>query len=306
MLYDNHLIKKLFSCFDPELEISGIKTFGGGLYNEAFLVITQKIPKYKCDKFVLRIAPPVNIAKLFYEINMMNSEPVIHRLVLDKTSIPAPPIFFWDFSKKEIESDYLIMEFLKGKSGYYSRHELGTFVRQLHSIEGEHFGYPERGHLQIKSSWKETFFYYVENIFKDCLNVQAISQNECSWFINIFQKHENVIKETKPCLLHLDLWSANILTENGKITGILDYDRGMFGDIELEFAVLDTYNNAIDDFFKGYGLGRPADKEARIRQKLYIVYELIKYAFIRLARGGSPGVSRNHVNQCKSIIQSIA
>jgi fructosamine-3-kinase len=92
---------------------------------------------------------------------------------------------------------------------------------------------------------------------------------------------------------------------NGRITAILDFDRGLYGDPELEFAVLDTYGYSSDEFFEGYGKPRTAGSKAQIRQRLYVVYELIKYAFIRTARGRSFSTGRSHVAQCKRILQEI-
>ena len=77
------------------------------------------------------------------------------------------------------------------------------------------------------------------------------------------------------------------------------------GDPELEFAVLDTYGYSTPEFFEGYGKSRPVDPEAQVRQRLYIVYELIKYAFIRVARGKSMPTGRRHVEQCKRILQEL-
>ena len=97
----------------------------------------------------------------------------------------------------------------------------------------------------------------------------------------------------------------HILTQNGRITGILDFDRGMYGDPELEFAVLDTYSSATKDFFEGYGQSRPNLEDAEIRRVLYLVYEMIKYAFIRLARGGSYSTARMHIGECRSLIETL-
>ncbi|MFH1881328.1 MAG: fructosamine kinase family protein [Planctomycetota bacterium] len=80
---------------------------------------------------------------------------------------------------------------------------------------------------------------------------------------------------------------------------------GLYGDPELEFAVLDTYGYSSLEFFKGYGKPRPVDSKARIRRKLYIVYELIKYAFIRFARGKSMSTGRSRVAHCKRILDEL-
>ena len=94
-------------------------------------------------------------------------------------------------------------------------------------------------------------------------------------------------------------------SDRGRISAILDFDRGLYGDPELEFAVLDTYGSSTPDFFEGYAKSRPVDADAQIRQRLYMVYELIKYAFIRVARGKSMSTGRSHVAQCKRILKEL-
>ena len=277
---------------------SAVSPVGAGHYNDSYYIDSDK------GKFVLRIAPPDSVPKLFYEIDMMKSEVNIHRVVRQSTDLPVPEIVYHDFSRDIIDADFLIMEFLEGSPGYLDEKELGGYVRQLHAVKSDQCGYPER-QAPTGKSWHDTFQTYVELIFKDCLSCGIIDSDDYKHFLSIYQKHSAVVPDVSASLLHLDLWSQNILTVNGRITGILDFDRGLYGDPELEFAVLDTYGYSSPEFFEGYGKPRPADSKAQIRQRLYIVYELIKYAFIRTARNKRKSVGRSHVTQCKRILQDI-
>jgi fructosamine-3-kinase len=275
-----------------------VSSIGAGLYNDSLYIEADK------GRFVLRIAPPDSVPKLFYEIDMMKSEPNIHGLIKEHTDVPVPEIVYHDFSRDVINRDYLIMEYLEGNSGPFDERELGEYVRQIHAIESEKFGYPERA-APTGTSWPEIFHMYVKLILRDCLSCGVIDNSEHEYFRSIYDRHRDVIGEVRPSLLHLDLWSQNILTVNGRITAILDFDRGLYGDPELEFAVLDTYGYSTPEFFEGYGKPRPDDSKAQIRQRLYIVYELIKYAFIRVARGRSMPTGRSHVMQCRRILEEL-
>lgn len=255
-------------------------------------------------KYALRIAPADSIPKLFYEIDMMHSEPKIHRLVRANTDIPVPEIIHYDFNREIIDRDYLIMTFLPGQPGALDEAQLGRYVRQLHQIQAEQYGYPERK-APTGKAWPDIFAIYVELIFKDCLSCDVINEQECRDFLAVYEQYADVIENTPACLLHLDLWTQNILTENSHITGILDFDRGLYGDPELEFAVLDTYGYSTPRFFQGYGQPRPIGRRAQIRQKLYIVYELIRYAFIRTARNGNLALGRSFVRDCRRILHGI-
>lgn len=291
------------SKIEQMLERAGFQEFtfssiGAGHYNDSYYVDSPH------GRYVLRIAPPDDVPKLFYEIDMMKSEVNIHHLVREHTTVPVPEIIYHDFSRKIIDSDYLVMEFLEGRSGPFTEEELGEYVRQIHSIESDVYGYPERA-APVGKRWPEVFHTYFGLILKDCLSCGVIDDSEHEYFMSMYERHAGAIVDVRPSLLHLDLWVQNILTVDGQITAILDFDRGLYGDPELEFAVLDTYGFSSPEFFEGYRTPRPADSTAQVRQRLYIVYELIKYAFIRLARGGSMPVGRSHVMQCKRLLQEL-
>ena len=277
--------------------VESVRSLGGGLYNDACIL------ECRDGRYVLRMAPPDDEPKLFYEKKMMRSEPEIHRLVNEHTDVPAPAVVHHDFSRQVIDRDFLIMEYLPGGSGPFDKSELGDYVRQLHDIRGHRYGYPDR-EAPMGEVWTELFRRYVEMIFDDCLRAGAIDEAEHRRFLSLYdERWDAMTDEVEPCLLHLDLWSANILAQNGRITGILDFDRGLYGDPELEFAVLDTYGNSTPDFFAGYGEPRPTGPDAQIRRNLYIVYEIIKYAFIRLARGGMRSTARSFVQRCFRILE---
>lgn len=274
------------------------RAIGSGHYNDSYYVDGKQ------GRFVLRVAPADDVPKLFYEIDMMKSEVSIHRLVRDRTDVPVPRIVHHDFSREVIDTDYLIMEYIEGISGFFDQQELGRYVRQIHAIEAKECGYPGRA-APTGSSWPDIFHVYVRMILDDCISSGVIGKSEYEYIMSMYDRHWDVVVDISPRLLHLDLWAENILTVNGRITALLDFDRGLYGDPELEFAVLDTYGHSTPEFFRGYGQARPSDAKAQIRQRLYIVYELIKYAFIRVARGGSMSTGRSHVARCKRILEEI-
>lgn len=310
MLFSSHplsqeMITKLFARFNSQLTIKNLRAFGNGLFNDVWLINTSdRENPYRTDAFVLRVAPVAATPQLFYEKEMMRSEPAIHAFIKEKTAVPVPTIYFHDFSRELLERDYLVMEFLPGQTGNFSHFQLGQIVRQLHELQGTSYGYPGRN-LPVFDTWPETFLHYVELIFKDCLRINAITQAEYDAFLKIYNRQASALHNCEPRLLHLELWSVNILTAENQITGLLDFERGLWGDPELEFAVLDTYGYTTPDFFAGYGRPRPDAPEALIRQKLYYVYEMIKYAFIRLVRGRAPSVATQYVRECQSVLHAL-
>lgn len=81
-----------------------------------------------------------------------------------------------------------------------------------------------------------------------------------------------------PRLLHMDVWSQNVLVNlAGKVSGLVDFDRALWGDPEIEFAVLDYCGTRHAAFWQGYGSERNQFTSAQIRQLFYLLYESQKY-----------------------------
>ena len=66
-------------------------------------------------EFVLRIAPPKDAVFVFYERDMMLQEPGIHRLLLQKTSVPVANILAFDDSHEFMDRNFILMERLPGQ-----------------------------------------------------------------------------------------------------------------------------------------------------------------------------------------------
>jgi fructosamine-3-kinase len=104
----------------------------------------------------------------------------------------------------------------------------------------------------------------------------------------------------------MDIWSQNILIDNkGNITGIVDWDRALWGDPEIEFAVLDYcgFNNAA--FWEGYGKQPEQSKENRVRMIFYHLYEVQKYLVIYTLRRSQPERVIQYKNYALDVIDKL-
>jgi len=92
-----------------------------------------------------------------------------------------------------------------------------------------------------------------------------------------------------PRLLRMDVWSQNILVdEAGNVTGLVDFDRALWGNVQIEFAVLDYCGISESPFWEGYGARRDTSPSAMIRRQFYLLYEVQKYMPIRIWRRNDP------------------
>jgi aminoglycoside phosphotransferase (APT) family kinase protein len=271
-----------------------------GKFNTTFFVDGARKP------LVLRIAPPDDRSSmLFYEHRMMRQEPSLHKLLAKQTNIPVPKIIASDFGHAEIDRDYLIMERLAGtpiseRSDITAPQlnnalmEVGFALRQCHRIEAYNiqtamFGYlGEHQPMVPQLEWIDAFTLMWNMLIDDTVGCGGYSAEEGDDMRRLLDRHIRAFQHyPTSCLLHMDVWAQNILTDEfGRVTGLLDWDRALWGDPEIEFAVLDYCGISKPSFWEGYGRERDTSDEAEIRRQFYLLYELQKYILIRRVRSG--------------------
>src|SRR3989339_613599 len=78
---------------------------GTGKYNTTYFLEGWRGP------LVLRVAPAdERKLNLFYEHRMMRQEPGLHHKILSSTTVPVPEIVAYDFSRKLLERDFLLLK----------------------------------------------------------------------------------------------------------------------------------------------------------------------------------------------------
>jgi len=292
---DDAVLRRLITAHLPidadRLRFQPIRT---GKHNRSFVVHTDH------DDVVLRIAPPQK-GMLFYERNMMAQEPAIHALLREKTSIPVAEILAYDDSHVLIDHTYMVMQRLPGRAlcdmpgvstRFYDRVlvQVGGYLRQMHALTAQQYGYLGAHHpMEPQATWWEAFRAMWNALLDDVQQAGGYSAAEADTLRQLLDAHRQHLDQPVPAsLLHMDVWSQNILVdENGTVTGIVDMDRALWGDPEIEFAVLDYCDISRPAFWTGYGHPRAITPAARIRQQFYLLYEVQKYIVIDLLRRGN-------------------
>lgn len=297
-------IKELSFSFGLQMtELEKTKT---GKFNQTYILHIEPEAsdftegRIEQKKIVLRIAPRPEADFIFYEEQMMAREPEIHNEVLQKTELPVPKIYIYDNSRKIIDRDFMLMEYIPGtplsglslasdteeeimeKTGYY--------LRQLHeNCRGEQFGYLKNPHTGLEDSWWRAFSTMWANLILDLETREIYDKKQADRARKVLRQYESIFPEpSQASLLHMDIWGQNILLEENKISGILDWDRSVWGDPEIEFAVLDYcgFNNPA--FWRGYGQQPEQNREFKIRARFYHLYEVQKYPIIWHKRAPQP------------------
>jgi aminoglycoside phosphotransferase (APT) family kinase protein len=203
---------------------------------------------------------------LFYEHRMMRQEPGLHALLRERTDVPVPAVLAYDFSHAELDRDYLLMERLSGtpisRLGGLTQdgldellRQVGRCLRQVHGITGDRHGYAgEHRPIEPQPDWPSAFHIMWHKLLDDIEQCEGYTPDEATRMRRLLDRHAEVFdRPVRASLLHMDVWAENILAdESGRLTGLIDWDRALWGDREIEFAVLDYCGISEPPFWEGY------------------------------------------------------
>jgi len=291
-----------------------VRPFGAGKFSSVFAVESDE------GEFVLRVAPPDSVFQLFYEYRMMRQEPGIHARLLAETDVPVPEIIAYDFSRKLIDRDYLIMPRLAGtplsQAGLSGRakaralSEWGEYVAQIHTItdSGNRFGYLGEHHcMEPQPSWAEAFATMYRKELDDIVGCGIYDAATAEAAMALLTDNLAVFEHCdRPCLLHGDLWVTNLLVApDGHVTGVLDFDRACWGDIEWDLAIAEYCGVTGPAFWEGYGrCVETHSPEAAVRRMFYLLYEHQKYIVISMStRRNDPAGARRYAGESLAVME---
>jgi aminoglycoside phosphotransferase (APT) family kinase protein len=271
-----------------------VRPFGAGKFSETFQVAGGG------GDYVLRVAPPDDLLQLFYERRMMRQEPPIHARLLAETSVPAPPIVAHDFSRRLIDRDYLLMPRLAGvplseaslaaRARARALRQWGGYIAQVHSITDPagRFGYlGEHCPMPPAESWAEAFGVMYRKELDDVVACGVYDQATADAAQGLLEENLGVFEHCRTSrLLHGDIWVTNLLVgPGGDVTGVLDFDRACWGDVEWDLAIAEYCGVTQPAFWDGYGrVIETHEGDAAVRRMFYLLYEHQKYIVISMSR----------------------
>lgn len=272
------VICRMTEKYMSPLKMTDCKELTEGLFNAAYEVYLNN-----SGSVIIKIAPPEDIAVQTYEKNIMYAEVTTMEKLAQYEDIPVPRIYGYDESCTVCPSPYFIMEKLRGESlnkiGYtFSKEqldgfhfEIGKILKKLSGVVCPCFGLPGQREYQ-SDNWYTAFFGMMTSAIEDAARVDVRLEVPPEKLMKKLLRDKNIFDEvTAPALVHYDCWDGNIFIENGKITGIIDWERSIWGDplMELGFRTF----SPDPAFQKGYGLEKLSENQTR-RALWYDVYML--------------------------------
>jgi aminoglycoside phosphotransferase (APT) family kinase protein len=214
---------------------------------------------------VLKIAPPKDAEVLLYEKNIMATEVASMRLVRQNSAIPVPEIYFYDNTHDLCDSDYFFMEKIHGDNLELVKADLppetrrsielqtGEIVREINGYTGTYFGYDGNPDLRA-NTWKETFIKIMDAVLEDGRRKNVVYDYSYDELRAAVLKHAASLEEvTIPRLVHWDAWDLNFFVRDGKIAGIIDFERALWADPLMEAQFRPLLGEGITNRIRGYG-----------------------------------------------------
>ena len=271
--------------------LCGYEEMKDGMYNTAVLLELED--GFRC---VLKAAPPDHIRVLRYEIDIMRAEVESMRLVRASTSVPVPEVYAYDTSRRFLESDYYLMEYVPGTAFHKLRPELtaeeqaniqremGRMAREISTLTNPAFGYYARSE-KPGVTWRDCFAHMLQDILQDGMEMDVTLPMPYADLFSHLEKHFDSLDEiTTPRLVHWDLWDGNVFVDplTRKVTGLIDFERSLWGDplIEVFFMDMDA-QGACSQGYNEDMLSLPAQRTRRLLYNAYLFLIMIIECYYR-------------------------
>ncbi|MBI5960307.1 MAG: aminoglycoside phosphotransferase family protein [Chloroflexi bacterium] len=214
---------------------------------------------------ILKIAPSKDAEIMTYEKDIMATEVASMRLVSQNPAIPVPTIYYYDTAQDLCDSDYFFMEKLTGDNYEHVKETLpqevqaqidrsiGVIVREINGFSGTYFGYDGNTALHGET-WKEAFIKIMDSVLEDGLRKNADYGFTVGDIRAAILKHALSLEAvTMPRLVHWDAWNANFFVKDGKVTGIIDFERALWADPLMEAQFRALAFGGVSESMHGYG-----------------------------------------------------
>ena len=295
-------------------EIKSIIPLKDGEFNAAYKLVGER------GNYLLKAAPPPDADVLQYERGLMKNEYNLLSTIKKYSRVRVPAIIHKDFSRRELDTDYMILEFfdnakplnkIKLSKVEYGNlmFELGQEVAKLHMTKtGAVFGY---SHQKLHANWRDAFTVMFNQVVDDCnkRNIKIYQGKQAADYVTKNLRELEAVKE--PVLTHFDIWPGNIFvdTKTKRFRGLIDAERGYYGDPAGDFISLNPFSpiEQNDKFLDGYRNIRrfEIDENIRIRMnmlRLYLGVIMTAEAPVRWGRGLYTKI-RQYIG--KSIIKKV-
>ena len=273
----NETIIKMAKKAFPEKTVSKIKELTEGMCNVTYHVVFDD-----GSESILKIAAADTTGNTSNEINLMKAEIRAMRLVSRKCPFKVAEVQYYDCSGTVCNGDYFFMEKLPGENYAFLRDKLpesvirelnretGRISRELTAVTNAQFGF--LGDERRYDSLFEFVRTMLTNLLSDARKKGIeIGYDEQQLTDELNREKEFFDEVRSATLVHWDMWEGNIFVSQGHVSGIIDWERALWGEPFMDDRF--RKHNRNDDFLEGFGINSFSDSDLkRIRWYDVILY----------------------------------
>lgn len=198
-------------------------------------------------------------------------------------AVRVAQVQYYDTSGTICTGHYFFMEALEGESLSSAQerfsleeraniyYEIGQAEKSIASIQGKAFGLLGDTQKTYKSLY--AFVYrLIENVLSDAERKGISFGVSLAEILTLLKSYQYVFEQVKtPVLVHWDMWEGNIFVKDGHISGIIDWERAMWGEPFMDDRFRRHTRNA--DFLRGFGKEKFSEEE----ESRILWYDILLY-----------------------------
>ena len=267
------MAKKAF----PDKSIADIKELTEGMCN-----VTYDITFDDGTESILKIAAKDRSGNTSNEINLMRAEITAMKLASENCSFKVADIQYYDTSNAICDGNYFFMEKLQGENYHLVKGnmsedaiaivdtEIGKISRELSEVKNPDFGF-----LGEDKRYESLFGFVkqmLENLISDAKTKDIDILYDERTFMNQLEKDKSAFEPVhEASLVHWDMWEGNVFVKDGHVSGIIDWERAMWGEPFMDDRF--RMHNRGKHFLEGFG--KTSFSEAELRRMRW--YDIILY-----------------------------
>ena len=273
----NDTVLRMAKAAFPNKRVMGIKELDDGFCN-----VTYDISFDDGSESILKISAADRSGNTSNEINLMSAEVEAMKLICDRHAAHVAEVQYYDTTREICSSDYFFMEKIQGDNYHAVKgqlpestveqinREIGKISRRLTKITNSEFGFlgDKKRYLSLYDFTK----VMLENLLHDATRKNVDIVYQAKDFLNRLEKDKPAFDGIMPAtLVHWDMWEGNVFVHNGHVSGIIDWERAMWGEAFMDDRF--RYHSRNKSFLMGFGqTAFTGDEIKRIRWYDIILY----------------------------------
>lgn len=250
-------LRELARAAFPDRVMTEATELTEGMFNAAY-----RIDFADGSASILKIAAATQDGLLSNEINMMQAEVAAMRIARGHGLPGVAEVQFSDFTRTRCSGPYFFMEALPGRSLNSCRAELpenvqadilrevGRFQRRMADIHGDSFSL--MGDTNRFPTLHGLVTYMFRNVLRDAAARRVAFPVAPEAILALLEQDRAVFDEvTAPSFVHWDMWEGNIFVADGRLSGVIDWERAMWADPLMDDRFRRHSRQAA--FLEGYG-----------------------------------------------------